>query len=35
VVHDLGHISQVVKIMSSVYREEVGPWRAYLSILNE
>ncbi|MGC1463565.1 MAG: DinB family protein [Terracidiphilus sp.] len=35
VVHDLGHISQIVKIMSSVYREAVGPWHAYLSILNE
>ena len=34
VVHDLGHISQVVKTMSNEYRDAVGPWRAYLIILN-
>lgn len=34
VIHDLGHISQVVKTMSSAYAKAVGPWRAYLSILN-
>ena len=33
VVHDLGHISQIVKAMSSTYIESVGHWRAYLSIL--
>jgi hypothetical protein len=33
VVHDLGHISQIVKAMSSAYSEAVGPWRAYLSVL--
>jgi hypothetical protein len=34
VVHDLGHISQIVKAMSSAYSEAVGPWRTYLSVLN-
>jgi len=34
VVHDLGHIAQIVKIMSSEYRDAVGPWRAYLTILD-
>ena len=34
VVHDLGHIAQVVKAMSSEYRDVVGPWRQYLNILN-
>ena len=34
VVHDLGHIAQVVKIMASEYRDAVGPWRAYLTILD-
>jgi hypothetical protein len=34
VVHDLGHVSQVVKTMSNEYRDAVGPWRAYLTILN-
>jgi hypothetical protein len=33
VVHDLGHIRQVVRVMARQYREEVGPWTAYLSIL--
>ena len=35
VVHDLGHIRQVVRVMSKQYREAVGPWTAYLSILGE
>jgi hypothetical protein len=35
VVHDLGHVRQVVRVMSKQYRETVGPWRAYLSILEE
>ena len=34
VVHDLGHIQQIVKTMSNEYREAVGPWQAYLSILH-
>lgn len=33
VVHDLGHIRQIVRVMSKQYGEEVGPWKAYLSIL--
>ena len=33
VVHDLGHISQIVKAMAGNYREAVGPWRAYCTIL--
>ncbi|HEU0253741.1 MAG TPA: DinB family protein [Pyrinomonadaceae bacterium] len=35
VVHDLGHVSQVVRAMSKQYSEAVGPWRAYLSILGK
>ena len=35
VVHDLGHIRQVVRVMSKQYRDAVGPWQAYLSILGE
>jgi hypothetical protein len=34
VVHDLGHIEQIVRTMASQYRDNVGPWKAYLSILN-
>ena len=33
VVHDLGHVAQVARVMSKQYGEAVGPWRAYLSIL--
>jgi hypothetical protein len=33
VVHDLGHVRQVVRVMAKQYRDAVGPWRAYLSIL--
>jgi hypothetical protein len=35
VVHDLGHVRQVVRVLSKQYRDAVGPWRAYLSILEE
>ena len=35
VVHDLGHIRQIVRVMSKQYGDAVGPWRAYLSILEE
>jgi uncharacterized damage-inducible protein DinB len=34
VVHDLGHIAQIVRVMSKQYGDAVGPWRAYLSILS-
>jgi hypothetical protein len=34
VVHDLGHISQIVKTMAWEYRDAVGPWRAYTTILH-
>ena len=33
VVHDLGHIRQVVRVMAKQYRDQVGPWTAYLAIL--
>ena len=33
VVHDLGHVQQVVRVMAKQYTDEVGPWKAYLSIL--
>jgi DinB superfamily len=34
VVHDLGHVKQVVRTMARRYREAVGPWREYLSVLD-
>lgn len=33
VVHDLGHISQISRVMAKQYKTEVGPWKAYLGIL--
>jgi len=35
VVHDLNHISQIVKYMAAQYADNVGPWKAYLSILQK
>ena len=34
VVHDLGHIRQIVRVMAKQYRDAIGPWTAYLSIVN-
>jgi DinB superfamily len=34
VVHDLNHLSQIVKTMAKQYREAVGPWREYLPIID-
>jgi DinB superfamily len=31
--HDLTHVSQVVRVMAKRYEQAVGPWRAYLRIL--
>ena len=33
-VHDLGHIAQISRVMARQYKDEVGPWTAYLGILN-
>jgi hypothetical protein len=33
VAHDLGHIAQIARVMAKRYRTDVGPWRAYLPIL--
>jgi DinB family protein len=34
VAHDLGHIAQTSRVMAKRYRESVGPWRAYLPVLD-
>lgn len=34
VAHDLGHIAQIARVMAKQYRDAVGPWRAYLTILD-
>lgn len=33
-VHDLTHIRQIATVMARRYETAVGPWKAYLSILN-
>ncbi|WP_261129729.1 DinB family protein [Bacillus sp. Marseille-Q3570] len=33
VVHDLTHISQIVRVMAKRYGEDAGPWEEYLGIL--
>lgn len=35
VVHDLTHMSQIVRVMAEHYRADVGPWSAYLGILKK
>ena len=34
-VHDLHHLAQIAKGLAHQYHDEVGPWRAYLEILNK
>lgn len=34
VTHDLGHLAQTARVMAKRHREAVGPWRAYLPILD-
>jgi hypothetical protein len=33
--HDLAHIAQIVRVMAKQYKNEVGPWIDYLSILKK
>jgi DinB superfamily len=35
VVHDLGHIRQIVRVMAKQYGEAVGPWTEFLTILSD
>jgi hypothetical protein len=34
VVHDLNHVNQIVKTMAKRYADAVGPWRAFLPLLD-
>jgi uncharacterized damage-inducible protein DinB len=34
VVHDLNHLGQIVKTMAKQYTQAVGPWRAFLPIID-
>ena len=33
VVHDLNHLNQINRIMAYQYKNEVGPWEKFLSII--
>jgi hypothetical protein len=35
VVHDLGHLAQVARVMAKRYADVVGPWGAYLPVLSD
>ncbi len=32
-VHDLAHLTQIARTMARQYADDVGPWRAYLGVL--
>ena len=34
VAHDLSHLAQIARVMAKQYRAAVGPWRAYLPIMD-
>ena len=35
VVHDLGHVAQIARVMAKRYREDVGPWVPYMPVLTD
>lgn len=35
VVHDLGHLAQIARVMAKQYRGVVGPWVAFLPVLTD
>jgi hypothetical protein len=35
VVHDLGHVAQVARVMAKQYRGAVGPWVPFLPVLTD
>jgi hypothetical protein len=34
VAHDLGHVVQIARVMAKQYREAIGPWREFLSVMD-
>lgn len=34
VAHDLGHVAQAARVMARQYRDAIGPWRTYLTIMD-
>ncbi len=35
VIHDLGHLAQVARVMAKQYRDEAGPWMPFLPVLSD
>lgn len=35
VVHDLGHLGQISRVLAKQYADEVGPWAEYLPVLGD
>jgi len=35
VVHDLGHLAQVARVMAKQYRDEAGPWVPFMPVLTD
>lgn len=35
VVHDLGHVAQIARVIAKQHREAVGPWLAFLPVLTD
>jgi hypothetical protein len=35
VVHDLGHLAQIARVLAKQYRGEVGPWVPFLPVLTD
>lgn len=35
VVHDLGHLRQISRVLAKNYKDEIGSWQAYLPVVNE
>ena len=35
VVHDLGHVAQISRVMAKQYKQEIGPWQEYLPIVHD
>lgn len=35
VVHDLGHLAQVERVMAKQYRDAVGPWVPFMPVLSD
>jgi hypothetical protein len=35
VVHDLGHLAQVARVMAKQYRDAIGPWAPFLPVVTD